>query len=85
MSARLGSRLVVSQALAHWACNIHLPDLSIPPFVPCRGRRRGGQGKSIKNPTQVRPSLSSTGGSFLGLHFTNSPALARKEGQGLQP
>lgn len=29
----------------------------------CRGRRRGGQGKSIKNPPQVRPCFSNNKGS----------------------
>lgn len=38
----------------------HLPDLSrIRLSVPCRGRRKGGLGKSTRNPTQVRPPLSS--------------------------
>ena len=47
-AAGLGSRLQVSQ-LPSRVLSIH--------FVPCRGRRRDGRGKSTKNPTQVRPSL----------------------------
>lgn len=52
-----------------------------PFFVHCRGRRRGGPGKSTKNPMQVRPSLSSRGDSFPEPHFTNSTALAQREGR----
>lgn len=76
-AARLGSRLQGSQPLTHWGYKHTLH----PFFVHCRGRRRGGPGKSTKNLMQVRPSLSSSGDSFPNPHFTNSTALAQREGR----
>lgn len=81
---RLGSRLQIAQCLP--------PRSEYLSFSPCRGKRRGDRGKSIKNPPQVRPYLSSSGGSSPCPHINSSSALAQMgqqclshEPQGLGP
>lgn len=69
-ACRLDHRLQIAQCLS--------PRSEYLSFFPCRGKRRGGQGKSIKNPPQVRPCLSSSGGSFLCPHFKSCSVLAQR-------
>lgn len=61
-AARLGSRLQGSQPLTHWGYkHMHI----YPFFVHYRGRRRGGPGKSTKNPTQFTVNMKRTQYSYL--------------------